>query len=98
MSHSSQKRGDHDVICDRCGFRFSASQTRVEWTNYRVCNECYDEKHERLDIRTFTDKQQVDNPRPPQPARFRRLDDNRIVEPNTDFDQPVKPYDPTDRR
>jgi hypothetical protein len=28
--------------CDRCGFIYKLNQLRYEWTNLRVCRECWD--------------------------------------------------------
>ena len=37
--------GDWAVICDRCGFKFKASQLKQEWTGLMVCTKCYEERH-----------------------------------------------------
>lgn len=84
----------YPVICDRCGFRYPSNKTKMEWTGWRVCDECWEPKHPQLSIKAKADKQSVPKPRPRQPMRFRRLDDDRIVGPNTESPKPVKQYDP----
>ncbi len=36
-------------ICDRCGFKFRLKAMRTEWTNLKVCGDCYDPRPEHLD-------------------------------------------------
>lgn len=37
--------GEWNVICDRCGFRYKASQLMDEWTGLKVCNKCWEPRH-----------------------------------------------------
>jgi hypothetical protein len=37
--------GEWNVICDRCGFQFKASQLKDEWTGLKVCKECWESRH-----------------------------------------------------
>jgi hypothetical protein len=32
------------AVCSRCGFQRRVNELRKEWTGFRVCAECYDEK------------------------------------------------------
>ena len=56
--------GDFNRICDRCGFKFKASQTRMEWNGLIVCHECYEERHPQDFVRGRRDRQAVQHPRP----------------------------------
>ena len=37
--------GEWNVICDRCGFKFKASQLQDEWTGLKVCGDCWEPRH-----------------------------------------------------
>lgn len=39
------KLGDHNAICDRCGFKFKASMLKKEWTGLMVCCDCWEMRH-----------------------------------------------------
>ena len=39
------KPGDWNAICDRCGFKFKASQLREDWQGLRVCAEDFEHRH-----------------------------------------------------
>ena len=56
--------GDYQVICDRCGFKVRASQTRMTWDNLRVCKRDWEPRHPQDFKRGRVDKQNVPNPRP----------------------------------
>jgi hypothetical protein len=69
MDQNTYKHGEWNVICDRCGSKYKASQLRREWTGYMVChgpgtNDCWEEKHPQLDIRGVKDTQTVPWSRP----------------------------------
>lgn len=34
--------GQPYALCDRCGFRRRLKNLRTEWTNLKVCDQCYD--------------------------------------------------------
>lgn len=34
--------------CQRCAFKFRLDELRLEWTNLRVCNDCYDPRPPEL--------------------------------------------------
>ena len=33
------------AICDRCGFKFKASQLRKDWQGYMVCDADWEQRH-----------------------------------------------------
>lgn len=58
------KPGDYNAVCDRCGFRFKASELREDWQGLRVCEADYEERHIRDFIRAKIDKIYVPWTRP----------------------------------
>jgi hypothetical protein len=58
--------GKHALaICDRCGRRVKYLDLRTEWTNWRVCDECWEPKHPQLDPSLPSpDAEALHNPRP----------------------------------
>lgn len=53
------KRGDHNVICDICGFKYKASQLMKQWDGLRVCREDYSPRHPQEFVRGKKDDQSV---------------------------------------
>ena len=37
--------GDWNAVCDRCGFKFKASELREDWQGYKLCPEDYEDRH-----------------------------------------------------
>ena len=45
--------GKHSLaLCDRCGQQYDYVTLRKEWTGFRVCPECFEQKHPQLEPRT----------------------------------------------
>jgi len=42
---NTYKHGSHNVICDRCAFKFKAEDVKKEWTGLYVCHDCYEPRH-----------------------------------------------------
>lgn len=57
------KLGDHNVICDRTGFKMKRSMCRKEWNNLIVRKESWEPRHPQDFIRSKPDRLQVDDPR-----------------------------------
>ena len=55
---------DFNRICDQCGFKFKASETRKQWDGLIVCNSCYEPRHPQDFVRGRRDRQRVPDPRP----------------------------------
>jgi len=54
-----------EAICDRCGFMYSYTTLRKEWTGFKTCLECWESKHPQLDpIFPPTEPQSLWEPRP----------------------------------
>ena len=70
------KPGSHNVICDRCGMKYKAEDTRMTWDNLRVCKKDWEARHPQDFLRGKVDKISVTNPRPEQTDRF--LGDNDV--------------------
>lgn len=71
------RSGDHWVICDECGWKVRASQTRKRWDGLRVCIPDYEARHPQDFVRGRTDRQRVDNPRPDPAPRY--IDPNDVT-------------------
>lgn len=56
--------GDHNAICDVCGWKFKASDLRKRWDNAMVCGEDYEERHPMDFFRGRPDDQSVEWNRP----------------------------------
>jgi len=61
------RAGSFNRICDRCGAKRKAEDTRKEWTGLIVCLECWDPRHPQDYVRGVHDQQKVPDPRP-EPA------------------------------
>lgn len=44
-SRNYYKPGDWNAICDRCGFKFKASELKKEWTGLMVCEADFELRH-----------------------------------------------------
>jgi hypothetical protein len=58
------KKGDWNVICDRCGFKFKASKCRMEWDNLFVCSKCWEIRHPQDFLKSVPDPQTIPVSRP----------------------------------
>lgn len=53
------KVGDHNAICDICGFKFKASDLMKQWDGLRVCKEDFSVRHPQEFVRGRKDDQSV---------------------------------------
>ena len=51
------KAGDHNAICDACGFKFKASQLRKRWDGFMVCRKDWHPRHPQDFVRGVKDPQ-----------------------------------------
>ncbi len=58
------QHGTHNAICDTCGFKFKASQLRMTWDGFYVCDLCWEPRHPQDFVRAKVDKLRVDIVRP----------------------------------
>ena len=56
--------GDWNAICDRCGFKYKASELRLEWNNLRTCEECWEPRQPQDLLKGRPDDPSVDWARP----------------------------------
>lgn len=67
--------GDYYVICDVCGFKVRASETRRRWDNLRVCTKDWETRHPQDFVRGRRDRQRVNDPRPEPADNFIEVND-----------------------
>tara|TARA_R110000824_G_scaffold64402_6_gene168298 strand:+ start:26664 stop:27041 length:378 start_codon:yes stop_codon:yes gene_type:complete len=63
------------AICDRCGFKLPYLSLRMEWTGHRVCQTCWEPKHQQLTPKIVQDAIGIRYPRPGENKR----EDIRVV-------------------
>lgn len=68
--------GDHNIICDRSGFKIKFSDSRKEWNGLRVDKRFWEPRHPQDKIRSVRDDQSVVDPRPDQEPVF--VDTNQV--------------------
>lgn len=68
--HDYYRKGDYNIICDRCGSKFKASNCRLEWDNLFVCSTCFDIRQPQDFVKGKKDDQRVPIARPRSPNKF----------------------------
>jgi hypothetical protein len=58
------KPGDWNATCDRCGFKFKASELIEDWQGLRVCREDFETRHPMDFLKVYPDKVYVPWTRP----------------------------------
>ena len=58
------KHGDWNAICDRCGFKYKASELRKTWDNLMVCKKDWEPRQPQDFVRGRKDQQTVPWARP----------------------------------
>ena len=48
--------GEWNCICDRCGFKFKASQLKEDWQGLRVCKDDFEMRHPQDFVKARLDK------------------------------------------
>lgn len=59
------KLGDWNAICDRCGFKFKASELRKTWQGFMVCRKDWEERQPQDFVKGVPDIQTPPWTRPP---------------------------------
>jgi len=63
------KKNSFNRICDRCGFKVKAENTKPEWNGAIVCKRHWESRQPLDKLRGRPDRQSVPNPRPdPDPV------------------------------
>lgn len=73
--NNTYRPGDYYVICDVCGFKMRASETRRRWDNLRVCMKDWETRHPQDFVRGRRDRQRVPDPRPEPSDNFIEVND-----------------------
>lgn len=87
------KLGDHNAICDSCGFKFKASELRRRWDGYMVCSTDFEQRHPQDLIRAVPERPAVawSRPEPPdefiEPSAIQYGDGGAILLPGEDLGQ-----------
>lgn len=77
MAENLYRPGDYYLICDECGFKVRASETRKRWDGLRVCAKDWEPRHPQDFVRGRRDRQRVPEPRPEAPDVF--IDENDVT-------------------
>lgn len=72
---NTYRPGDHWIICDVCGFKTRASQSRKRWDGLRVCHKDWERRHPQDFVRGRRDRQRVPDARPEQTDTFIEAND-----------------------
>lgn len=70
MTRFPYRWGDAKAICDRCGLQSYLSELQEEWTGLKTCYRCWDPRHPQDFIQGVPESNDLNGPRPEQPARF----------------------------
>ena len=71
MGHADYfKPGDHNAICDGCGFKYKFSALRKDYEGFYMCQKCWEPRHPQERVTARRDKQSVPVSRPPQTEVF----------------------------
>ena len=62
--NDSYVAGDHNVICDVCGFQYKRSETRMRWDGLLVCSKDWEPRHPQERVRGIKERVGVDIARP----------------------------------
>lgn len=78
------KPGDHNVICDRTGFKIKSSQARMQWDGSLVRKESWEPRHPQDFLRAIPDFQAVEDPRPDPAASYLTVNQayNALLDPD----------------
>ena len=68
------KLGDYNAICDRCGFKFKASELRKTWEGFMVCQKDFETRHPQDLLRARKEDTSVPWTRPEQTDTFITVD------------------------
>ncbi len=59
MGHADYfKMGDNNCICDRCGFKYKASELKQTWDGLYVCEKDWEPRHPQDFVRGVEDIQE----------------------------------------
>jgi hypothetical protein len=74
MGHADYyKSGDNNCICDRCGFKYKASELKKTWDGLQTCWKCWEYRHPQDFVRGVEDNQKPLLSRPEAPDSFNNV-------------------------
>lgn len=80
------KHGDYNVICDRCGFKYKASECVEDWEGFLVCLEkCYEPRHPQDFVRATKDDQSVPVARTDPGEDSELIEESILLESSNEF-------------
>jgi hypothetical protein len=62
--------GENNVVCDRCGFKFKASELKKTWDGLWVCEQDWEPRHPQDFVKGVMDDQKPVLSRPEGPDEF----------------------------
>lgn len=83
MSRTYYAPGDWNVICDRCGFKYKASQMKETWDGLMVCKKDWEPRQPQDYVRGVKDNQAVPWTRPKVEVVFSDSATSLVVPPMT---------------
>ena len=73
MSKNYYVGGQWNVICDVCGIKYKAGESKKRWDGFQVCPTCFEYRHPQDFIRAKQDKISVPFVRPILPDVFTQV-------------------------
>lgn len=70
MSKNYYVSGEHNFICDSCGYKKKASEARERWDGFIVCHACWEPRQPQDFVETKEDKITTEWARKEQPDNF----------------------------
>jgi len=64
------KLGDHNAICDICGFKYKMSELKETWDGYMACSQDWNPRQPQDYVKGVQDNQSVEISRPDPPNVF----------------------------
>jgi hypothetical protein len=70
MSANYFKPGEHNVVCDRTGFKIKSGDSVKEWNGLRVRKQSAEPRHPQDKLKAVSDNQTVRDARPRAEHRY----------------------------
>ena len=70
MSKNYYVSGEHNFICDSCGYKKKSSEARERWDGFLVCHACWEPRQPQDFVETKEDKITTEWARKEQPDNF----------------------------
>ena len=72
--------GNPNMICDKCGQKFKKSEMREQWDHTWVCSYDFELRQPQDKLKSFPDKQTIEDPRPGTSSPIQYWDGTTMVE------------------